>query len=59
MKLRPHDSNTDKMVTASSAHFMGPLTMNSPKMKSMSTKAPTYTGPAVMGWLPQYWPNCW
>ena len=59
MKLWPHDSSTDNIVAASSAHFIGPFTMNRPRMNSMSTKAPTYTGPLVPGCSPQYWPICW
>ena len=31
----------DRMVAANSAHLRGPLTMNSPSTKSISTKAPT------------------
>ena len=41
MKYLPHDSSTDSTVTASRAHFMGPFTMNRPRMNSISTKAPT------------------
>ena len=58
MKFLPHDSRTDSTVAASSAHFSGPLTVISPKTKSISTKAPTYTGPAVKGWSPQYRYHC-
>ena len=59
VKLRHHDSRTDKTVAANSAHFIGPFTMNKPSMKSIITKAPTYTGPLVPGCSPQYCPNCW
>ncbi|CUP59973.1 Uncharacterised protein [Segatella copri] len=48
-----------RMVAASIAHFIGPFTINRPRIKSMQTKAPTYTGPLVPGWLPQYCPSCW
>ena len=59
MRLCPHDNSTDSTVAAYNAHFMGPLRINSPSTNSISTKAPTYTGPLVMGWLPQYCPSCW
>ena len=58
MKFLPHDSKMERMVTASNAHFIGPFTMNNPKMNNISTKAPTYTGPLVMGCSPQYCPIC-
>ena len=54
MKFLPHDNNIDRIVTTSSAHFIGPFTMNNPKMNSIITKAPTYTGPIVIGCSPQY-----
>ena len=41
MKFLPHDNKIDRMVAASNAHFIGPFTINSPKMNSISTKAPT------------------
>ena len=41
MKFFPHESRIDKMVAASNAHFTGPFTINSPRMKSIITKAPT------------------
>ena len=59
MKFRPHDNSIDRMVTASNAHFIGPFTMNRPRINSITTKAPTYTGPIVIGCSPQYWPICW
>ena len=59
MKFLPHESMIERMVAASKAHFTGPFTTNNPNTKSMSTKAPTYTGPLVPGCSPQYCPNCW
>ena len=56
MKFLPHDSSTYNIVAASNAHFIGPFTMNRLKMNSIITNAPTYTGPLVPGWLPQYCP---
>ena len=41
MKLCPHDNNIERIVAASNAHFTGPFTMKSPRMNSISTKAPT------------------
>ena len=58
MKLCPQESRMESTVAASNAHFIGPFTMNSPRMKSMSTNAPTYTGPLVPGCSPQYCPIC-
>ena len=49
MKFLPHERSTESNVAKNSAHFIGPFTMKSPRMKSMSTKAPTYTGPLVPG----------
>ena len=54
MKFLPHESSTESTVAASSAHFIGPFTMNRPSTKSIITNAPTYTGPLVPGWSPQY-----
>ena len=47
--LCPQAKTRDRMVAAANAHFMGPFTMNSPSMKRKHTKAPTYTGPTVIG----------
>ena len=58
MKFLPHESITERIVTASKAHFIGPLTTNNDKTNSISTKAPTYTGPLVIGCSPQYCPIC-
>ena len=41
MKFLPHDSMKLRMVAASKAHFIGPFTMNRPRMKRNITKAPT------------------
>ena len=49
----------ESIVTTSRHHGMGPFTISSPTMKSMQTKAPTYTGPDVPGCSPQYCPSCW
>ena len=56
MKFFPHERSMERIVAASNAHFIGPFTMKSPRMKSMTTKAPTYTGPLVPGCSPQYCP---
>ena len=40
MQLRPHESTTESSVTASKAHFRGPFTMKSERMKSIITSAP-------------------
>ena len=37
----PHDSMNDKMVTAKSAHFIGPRITNIAKTASMRKSAPT------------------
>ena len=58
MKCFPHDNSIDRMVTASNAHFIGPFTINRPRINSIITKAPTYTGPIVIGCSPQYCPIC-
>ena len=54
MKLRPHDNITEKTVSTNRHHFIGPFTTNKLKTNSISTKAPTYTGPLVPGCSPQY-----
>ena len=59
MKFLPHERTMEKNVAPSNAHFNGPLTMKQPRMKRNSTKAPTYTGPDVIGWSPKYWDSCW
>ena len=55
MKFLPHDSRMENTVAATSAHFSGPFTTKQPNRNRNSTKAPTYTGPDVMGWVPKYW----
>ena len=54
MKFFPHDRRMEKRVAPKSAHFIDPFTMKHPKMKRNSTKAPTYTGPEVIGCSPKY-----
>ena len=41
IKCLPHDSIIDNIVAASNAHFIGPLTIKHPRMKSIMTNAPT------------------
>ena len=59
VKFLPHAGGMLSMVAAGSPHCIGPVPLNRPRIKSMQTKAPTYTGPLVPGWLPQYCPSCW
>ena len=59
-KLWPHDRSTASTEDANSVHFMGVSTVKRARMASSSTKAPTYTGPFVIGWSPKYcgnWPS--
>ena len=55
MKFLPQESMMEKSVAPKSAHFIGPFTIKQPKRKRNNTKAPTYTGPEVPGWVPKYW----
>ncbi len=55
MKFLPQASIMDKIVAASSHHLYGPFRRTRPMIKSRTIIAPTYTGPLVLGCVPQYW----
>ena len=58
IKLCPQESSMLIMVATNNPHFRGPFTIKRASINSISTNAPTYTGPEVIGWSPQYWSTC-